>query len=128
MDFCISLLDQKVLQTEYDCALTCATAALGVHSDGRWKATVRVCRAGPLHGPGYEWPRSAEPSGQEWICKSPCRLGAFGSWSPATSPLFRRQVVTLVYGPVTGTVIVVIVGPVMGCRPRRQSRVPILGR
>ncbi|KAN0066893.1 Protein of unknown function (DUF3505) domain containing protein, partial [Elaphomyces granulatus] len=39
MEFCISLLDQKVIQTEYDCALTCATAALGVHSDGRWRAT-----------------------------------------------------------------------------------------
>jgi hypothetical protein len=39
LDFSISLLDQKVMRTDYDCALTCATAVLGVHSTGRWRAT-----------------------------------------------------------------------------------------
>jgi hypothetical protein len=39
LEFAISLLNQKVLRTEYDCALTCAMAVLGVQSDGRWKAT-----------------------------------------------------------------------------------------
>ncbi|KAN0066828.1 hypothetical protein V8E54_015117 [Elaphomyces granulatus] len=39
VDFCLYLLKQKVLRTDYDCALTCATAALGVHQDGRWRAT-----------------------------------------------------------------------------------------
>ena len=38
LEFAISLLDQKVLRADYDCALTCAMAVLGAQSGGRWKA------------------------------------------------------------------------------------------
>src|ERR1700722_13688623 len=40
MEFAISLLDQKVIRSEYDCALTCALAALAVNRNrnGGWRA------------------------------------------------------------------------------------------
>jgi Orsellinic acid/F9775 biosynthesis cluster protein D len=40
LDFCIELLNQTVTQREYDSALVCALAILGVHEDG-WKGPDR---------------------------------------------------------------------------------------
>uniref|UniRef100_A0A093W2K6 Uncharacterized protein n=1 Tax=Talaromyces marneffei PM1 TaxID=1077442 RepID=A0A093W2K6_TALMA len=37
LDFCIELLNQRVVHREYDCALVCAMAVLGVRDRGGWR-------------------------------------------------------------------------------------------
>lgn len=37
LEFCIELLNQRVVQQEYDCALVCALAVLGVRERGGWR-------------------------------------------------------------------------------------------
>ena len=37
LDFCIELLNQRVVHREYDCALVCAMAILGVRDQGGWR-------------------------------------------------------------------------------------------
>jgi hypothetical protein len=99
LDFCIELLNQRVVHWEYDCALVCAMAVLGVRDRGGWRTPedyplilskviklarfMVVCKAMELVDPEEEAEPTSSMPEEDWD-------SVYGG-SPSPSPTISKK-------------------------------------